>query len=142
MRRDRLALFERILRYGVAGGLVSAAFSVLVMVFVRMFPAMGPVSGSAAAFCLVQPIGYAAHRMITYPDARLDGAAKRRSWSRFVLVNALGMAVTLGCMALVTRAWHESYLWGIALIWVAIPAMNFTLYLTWVFTMTPRRGDV
>jgi putative flippase GtrA len=138
LKRDRFALFERILRYGVTGGLVSAVFSLLVMILVKVAPAIGPVGSSAAAFCLVQPIGYIAHRMITYADLRIEGAQMRRSWLRFLLTNMLGLAMTMGAMALVTRSFHASYLWGIALIWVTIPAMNFIIYLTWVFTTPPR----
>jgi putative flippase GtrA len=128
-----MILFERILRYGISGCLVSVVFSGLVVVLVRGGAAIGSVGDSMLAFCLVQPIGYLTHCTITYPDASLEGAQKPRSWMRFLLTNALGLAVTAAAMALVTHVYHASYLWGIALTWVLIPAMNFVLYLTWVF---------
>jgi len=133
MTARRMALFERILRYGFAGGLVSAVFTCLVVALVHLLPSIGAVGASMLAFCLAQPAGYLLHRSITYPDASQAPAHKSGRVLRFLVTNALGLAVTSAAMALATHVYHASYLWGIALTWALIPAMNFVIYLTWVF---------
>jgi putative flippase GtrA len=85
------------------------------------------------AFCLIQPVGYAVHRMISYPDAGREPDETARSRLRFVVTNLGGFVVAIGGMALVTSVLHQSYLWGIVLNWVFIPGMNFVIYLYWVF---------
>jgi hypothetical protein len=128
-----MRLIERILRYGASGCTVAVLFSLAVVALVRLVPAAGPVGATIVAFCLIQPIGYAVHRMISYPDASLEPHEKAKSQIRFVVTNLGGFVITVGGMALVTDVFHESYLWGIALNWLLIPGMNFVIYLYWVF---------
>jgi putative flippase GtrA len=135
MTPQRMAFVERILRYGFAGGLISAVFTSLVVLLVHLLPALGPVGASMLAFCLTQPIGYMIHRSITYPDAGPAQAHKSGRWLRFLVTNVIGLTVSSGAMALATHVYHASYLWGIALTWALIPAMNFVIYLTWVFNI-------
>jgi putative flippase GtrA len=133
VRQVRIDLIERILRYGVSGCAVAVLFSLGVVALVHLVPAVRPVGASMIAFCLVQPIGYAVHRTISYPDAGLepDTTANRRL--RFVATNLGGFVIAVGGMAVVTEVFHESYLCGIVLNWVLIPGMNFVVYLYWVF---------
>jgi putative flippase GtrA len=74
-----MRLIERILRYGISGCIVAALFSLAVVALVRLLPAIGPVGAGIIAFCLAQPIGYATHRMISYPDAGLNQMRQRQA---------------------------------------------------------------
>jgi hypothetical protein len=128
-----MRLTERTLRYGASGCTVAVLFSLAVVALVRLVPAAGPVGASVIAFWLIQPVGYAVHRMISYPDASLQLPEKAGSRLRFVITNLGGLVIASGGMALVTDVFHQSYLWGIALNWLLIPAINFVIYLYWVF---------
>jgi putative flippase GtrA len=128
-----MRLVERILRYGVSGCTVAVLFSLTVVALVRLLPATGAVGASAIAFCLIQPVGYAVHRMISYPDSSVQLHEKAASRLRFVITNLGGFVIAIGGMALVTDVFHQSYLWGIVLNWLLIPGLNFVIYLYWVF---------
>jgi putative flippase GtrA len=133
VRQSPIHLIERILRYGVSGCTVAVLFSLGVVAFVHLVPAVGPVGASMIAFCLIQPIAYAVHRLISYPDAGLEPDEAAKSRLRFLVTNLAGFLIAIGGMALVTEVFHQSYLWGIVLNWVLIPGMNFVIYLFWVF---------
>lgn len=138
-----MRLIERILRYGISGCIVAALFSLAVVALVRLLPAIGPVGAGIIAFCLAQPIGYATHRMISYPDAGLEPDETAKSRVRFVVTNLVGFVIATGGMALMTGILHRSYLWGIALNWALIPGANFAIYLFWVFNVRPwSKGEL
>ncbi len=133
MTARQISLFERILRYGFAGGLVSVFFTCLVIILVHWLPAIGPVAASMLAFVLTQPAGYLIHRTISYPDAAQIPKQQSAQVQRFLLTNALGLGLTSSVMGITTNIYHASYLWALAFNWALIPAMNFVIYLTWVF---------
>ncbi|HQT63111.1 MAG: hypothetical protein B7Z75_11820 [Acidocella sp. 20-57-95] len=131
----QISLFERILRYGFAGGMVAVFFSCLVILLVHWLPALGPVPNSMLAFILTQPAGYLIHRTISYPDASRIPVQQAGQVQRFLFTNALGLGLTSTVMALTTSVYHASYLWALAFNWALIPALNFVIYLTWVFNV-------
>jgi putative flippase GtrA len=130
---SEMPLFERIVRYGVAGVLVSVVYALLVIAIVHALPKFGPVGDTAIAFLLAQPVGLLLHGTITYPETGQARIHLPKIGLRFVVTNTMGFAISIGGMALVTSILHDSYLWGIALTWAVIPAMNFVIYLFWVF---------
>ncbi len=135
MTKSSMHPFEQILRYGIAGSTVAVLFSGAVIVLVHVLPAAGPIGASMLAFCLIQPVGYLVHRLVSFPDAGTTVHEQNKSRLRFVIVNLGGFVIVTGGMALVTDVFHASYLWGIALNWALIPAMNFVIYLIWVFNV-------
>lgn len=131
---------ERIVRYGISGGLVSLLFSMGVVGFVHILPAIGPVGATVLAFCVVQPIGYAIHRAFTFPDTDPVATGGRARLGRFIVTNLGSIVVAAGDMALVTDVLHASYVWGIALNWVLVPCTSFVFYRFWVFEVRSRRS--
>jgi putative flippase GtrA len=102
MTAQQMALFERILRYGFAGGLVSVFFTCLVVLLVHVSPAPGPTWDNILAYILTQPVGYLIQRTITYPEADHIPAQQASQVQRFLVTNALGLVLTSSIMALTT----------------------------------------
>jgi hypothetical protein len=128
-----MPLFERIVRYGIVGVSVSIAYTLLVIGLVHALPSLGPTGDTALAFVLMQPVGLLMHSTITYPETGQARMQLPKTGMRFIVTNAIGFAVSIGGMALITLRLHDSYLWGIALTWALIPAVNFVIYFFWVF---------
>lgn len=140
MTKPDIHPIARIIRYGVSGVTISLFFSLAVIGFVRLSPRIGPVGATVLAFCVVQPIGYVIHRVVTFPDAAVGGARTRASLLRFFATNIGSLALATGGMAIVTGVLKASYLWGVALNWMLLPAINFTIYLFWVFKIRSGPG--
>jgi hypothetical protein len=133
-----IPLVERVLRYGIAGVAVSLLYAVLVIALERGLPMLGPTCNAALAFLMVQPVGLLLHSVISYPETVRMRARLPKIGLRFVVTNAAGFAISTGGMALVTGPLSASYLWGIAVAWALIPALNFVIYLVWVFQPAHR----
>jgi putative flippase GtrA len=126
-------LAERILRYALSGLSVSVAYTLLVVLLVHKLPKISPTGNAAIAFLLVQPLGLLLHGIFTYPETGRARNHLPRIGLRFVITNAGGFIVATGGMAVITSVLNDSYLWGIALAWILVPALNFVIYLVWVF---------
>jgi putative flippase GtrA len=133
MSGGKIHLPERILRYGVAGFLVTAIYSGLVIGLLHGLPQLGPTGSSALAFILLQPVGLLLHSLITYPETMQAPSYLGKIGLRFVFTNALGFIISVSGMALLTMRFHESYLWGVLFACVVVPAINFLIYLFWAF---------
>jgi putative flippase GtrA len=119
----------RILRYGAVGIAVSVLYSLFVMLLVDQVGMASATLASALAFAAILPLAYAAHRHVTFSDAAHEPLVSLR----FASTSTASFLVAMGGMYLATDVLARSYLLGIALNWVLIPAMNFLIYLVWVF---------
>jgi len=126
----------RVVRYGFAGLAISIVYSLAVVVLVAGLHVAGPTAASVIAFILVLPIGYVTHRRVTFLDAVPDPLMPLR----FAVTTAASFGVAIGGMYVVTDVLGKSYLLGIALNWLVIPAMNFLIYCLWVFRVGGRPG--
>ncbi len=131
-----IGLAARIWRYGTVGLAVSVAYSLAVVLAVRLLPTHNPTAASAVAFAVLLPIAYLAHRSVAFSDAASDPLQPLR----FAVSTAATFLIAVGGMYAVTEIFGRSYLFGIALNWALIPAANFLIYLFWVFRVGPRRA--
>jgi putative flippase GtrA len=120
------ASLRRVGRYGCVGLAVSLCYSLAVIACVHF---IDPTTASIVAFIITLPIGYLAHRGITFSDSKHDAFQPLR----FALTTATSFALAVGGMYWITQIGGRDYLLGIAWTWFVIPAMNFVLYLLWVF---------
>ena len=128
--RDRWGpLWARVLRYGIMGTSVALVYSVTIVLLVDAFGIRNATLASVLAFVILQPLAYLAHRQVTFFDSSRDAMEP----VRFSITTATSFLVTTFGMYVVTEILHWSYLFGIALNWLVIPAMNFLIYLIWVF---------
>ena len=129
-------LVPRIVRYGIVGTIVSAIYSVAVIVFVEGYDLPSPTMASVLAFAIIQPAAYFAHRRVTFGDAAPDPL---QPW-RFATTAVVTFSVATSGMYVLTEVLHRSYFIGIVLNWMLIPAANFLTCLIWVFR-TGRVAD-
>jgi putative flippase GtrA len=130
LRRDAIpALLRRIVRYGCVGAAISVIYSLAVIAAVNVLRPIGPTVASVLAFGIVQPLAWLAHRRISFGDRPYDTFQPLR----FALTTTASFVVAVGGMYWITEIAGRSYLLGIAWNWLIIPAMNFGIYLVWVF---------
>lgn len=132
------ALLPRILRYGGVGLTISLIYSLAVIVAVNVLRPIGPTMASVAAFGLVLPISWLAHGRISFGDRPRDAFQPLR----FALTTTASFVIAVGGMYWITAIAGRSYLLGIAWNWAIIPAMNFTIYMVWVFRNVRNRGVI
>jgi putative flippase GtrA len=125
----------RVLRYGIVGLVVSIVYSLAIMLLVAQFRMRNATEASAIALAVVLPLAYFAHRHVTFFDAAHDPFQPMR----FAVTAVSSFVVAIGGMYIITGMLGRSYLIGIALNWALIPAINFLVYLLWVFRLENRR---
>ena len=126
------AFLRRIGRYGCVGVAVSLLYSLAVIACVRFWPSIGPTLASVIAFIVISPIAYFAHRNVTFFDSQRDAFQPLR----FAVTTAASFVLAVGGMFWITQIAGQNYLLGIAWNWLTIPAVNFLVYLLWVFRAT------
>jgi len=126
------ALLRRIARYGCVGLGVSLFYSLAVIACVHFWPPIGPTLASVIAFIVTQPIAYLAHRNVTFFDGQRDSFQPLR----FAVTTAASFVLAVGGMYWITEIAGREYLLGIAWTWLVIPAVNFVVYMLWVFRTT------
>lgn len=132
------AFLRRVLRYGCVGLAVSLFYSLGVIACVHCWPPLGPTLASVIAFIVTLPIGYFAHRNISFFDSESDAFQPLR----FAITTAASFVLAVGGMYWITEIAGRDYLLGIVWTWLIIPAVNFVIYMLWVFrtTQTTRLG--
>ena len=132
------AFLRRVVRYGAVGLGVSLFYSFAVIACVHFWPPIGPTLASVIAFTVTLPIAYIAHRNISFSDRRRDGSQPLR----FAVTTAASFVLAVGGMYWITEIAGRNFLLGIAWTWLIIPAVNFIVYMLWVFrtTQTARRA--
>ena len=131
------ALLRRVQRYGCVGLAISLFYSVVVIACVHFVHSINPTIASIIAFIVTLPIGYLAHGNVSFFDRSYDAFEPLR----FAVTTTTSFIVAVGGMYWITEISGQSYLLGIAWNWLIIPAMNFLIYLFWVFRVSPmRRG--
>lgn len=132
------ALVERAIRYGGVGVAISALYSLAVVGAVQFLRPISPTMASAAAFVIVTPVAYLAHKNVSFWDRPYD----RLQPLRFVFSTTTSFVIAVGGMYWITEIAGRSYWLGIAWNWLAIPAMNFLTYMFWVFRADKGRGAI
>jgi putative flippase GtrA len=120
---------RRIIRYGFSGVVVSIFYSLAVIGCVSAFQAISPTIASITAFFVTLPFGYLTHGRISFSDRPFDTFQPLR----FVISTSASFVIAVGGMYWITEIADRSYLLGIAWNWLTIPAMNFLIYMIWVF---------
>lgn len=131
-KAEAVPFVRRIGRYGCVGFTVSIFYSTAVILCVQVL-VIAPTAASLLAFTLALPLGYLMHSRLTFADC--SSTAMRPV--RFALSNVTSFVVSIGGMYWITVVHHDSYLVSVGWNYVLIPAMNFLLYLVWVFRPSP-----
>ena len=138
LRRFGAPTLRRVMVYGCVGLAVSLFYSLAVIAFVWLLHPIRPTMASLLAFIVTLPIAYLSHANLSFADRSYDTFQPLR----FALSTAASFVISIGGMYWVTEVAGLSYLFGIALNWLIIPAMNFSIYLLWVFRAAHGTGKV
>jgi putative flippase GtrA len=130
------AFLGRLARYGGVGVGVSLFYTLAVIACVHLWPPIGPTLASVIAFIITVPIAYFAHGNISFFDNQRDAFQPLR----FAVTTAASFVLAVGGMYWITDIAGRSFLLGIAWTWLIIPAVNFVVYVLWVFRTTQTAG--
>lgn len=134
--RPDATLLRRIQRYGCVGLSVSLFYSLMVIACVHFGHPITPTVASIIAFMVTLPIAYLAHSSVSFSDRPYDAFQPLR----FAVSTAASFVISVGGMYWITEIAGRGYLLGIAWAWLIIPAMNFLIYLFWVFRSAGKKG--
>lgn len=130
-------LFAKAIRFGVVGvssGLIYAA----VTAFLVAIAGVAPVAASVAGYCASVPMSFLGHRRFSFrSNGRWTGEA-----ARFVLAQALNIAVTVGAMHGATVWFAAAYWWGMIAAVILVPIANFVFMNLWVFRDQTGAADL
>jgi putative flippase GtrA len=126
----------RVLRYGGVGLTISVIYSLAVVGFMQASRPISPTMASVAAFLVTLPMSYMAHSRVSFADRPFDTFQPLR----FAATTTASFVVAVGGMFCITDLAGRTYLLGIAWNWMIIPAMNFAIYMCWVFRNPLERG--
>jgi len=124
-RREVAARFVRYCVVGVIGTIVHFATTIALVEIGRLDPVVASVIGFVAALL----VSFVLNRQWTFASQ----AAVSTSLARYVAVSVFGFLLNIAIMAAVTKWLNLSYLIGLALVVLIIPAVNFTLNARWTF---------
>lgn len=115
------------LRFGSVGVLSGAIYAAVTAALVHL--GVQPVVASVAGYCASVPANFLGHRNFSF---RSEG-----HWTseavRFVITQAINIAVTAGSMQAATAWFGLPYWWGMIAAVVLVPVANFAAMNLWVF---------
>jgi putative flippase GtrA len=136
-RLDYSALLRRALIYGCVGTANALLYSLAVIACVWLLRPIGPTIATVVAFTFCVPVAYLAHAKVSFSDRPYDQFQPLR----FVISTSAAFMLSIGGMYWITEVSGRSYLFGIAWSWLTVPAINFLIYMFWVFRLAgARRG--
>ena len=110
---------------GVMSGLIYAIVTALLVSGIAVNPTLASIGG----YCAAIPLNFVGHRQFSF---RSRG---RLSFDmlRFVVAQAINIAVTAGAMYAVTAWFGAAYWWGMIAAVILVPVANFAFMNLWVF---------
>jgi len=91
-----------------------------------------PTVASVFASLITFPVAFVVHKAVTYVDVPFN----RAQWIRFGVIALCNLMIAAGAMKAVDLL-QMPYGIGLAIGWLLIPAINYTINAIWVFR-TPR----
>jgi putative flippase GtrA len=121
-------LLAKLVRFGIVGVLSGAIYAVVTALLISELHA-GPVVASVVGYCVSVPASFLGHRRFSF---RSQGRWTVEA-QRFVLTQALNIAVTAGSMYAATAWLGAHYGWGMFAAVIFVPIANFVVMNLWVF---------
>jgi putative flippase GtrA len=120
--------FERVIRYVVVGGAVTAFYTALTAGLYLSRLVGDPAIASAIACLTTLPISFFAHKSITYADVEHEPF----QWRRFTVLGISSFIFSTGSVKAVDLM-HGPLWIGLAVGFVLVPLANYTINAIWVF---------
>jgi len=125
---------RKLLSFG-AVGLVSSAIYFCCTVFFIEIVSIAPTISSAMAFVASFLFSFFANHYFVFRSK--EDISK--TVVRFALVSAFGFVLTTAIMFAIVAIFQKPYLYGVAVVLVAIPLSNYSLNLHWTFKNSLNR---
>lgn len=126
-------LLAKLARFGVVGVLSGSIYAAVTSALVAGL-GWSPMPASVMGYCLSVPASFLGHRRFSF---RSNG-----HWTaeaiRFVLAQAVNIAVTAGAMWGALRYLGPDYVWGMVAAVILVPIANFLFMNLWVFADRSR----
>jgi putative flippase GtrA len=122
------SLFERVVRYGLAGLFATAVYFAAVVALVEWAHIAATPSATIATL-IVMVTSYAVNRAFVFDASRPHSS----SFPRFAAATALSIALNTGLMHLAVQILGWRYLAGAALTTAVVPPVNFVVNYLWSF---------
>lgn len=126
-------LFERVVRYGLAGLFATAVYFGAVTALVELAH-LAAVPAAAVATLVVMITSYAVNRVWVF-DARRPHTS---SFPRFAAATGLSIALNTGLMHVAVKMLAWPYVAGVALTTAVVPPVNFVVNYLWSFKPVGR----
>jgi putative flippase GtrA len=126
--RSSPALAAKIIRFAMIGVLSGGAFALTTTLLVSGLGA-DPIGASFVGYCVSVPANFVGHRQFSF---RSHGRWSAEAM-RFLILQLVNIALTMGTMRIVLADFHASYLWGMLATVIVIPIANFIFTNLWVF---------
>lgn len=128
------SLLAKLVRFGFIGVLSGVIYAGVTALMVTQF-GMAPVPASLIGYCVSVPASFLGHRQATF---RSQGRWTHEAL-RFVVTQAVNMAVTAGSMHAAVTLAALPYWWGMIAAVILVPIANFVMMNLWVFRDQPDR---
>src|SRR5689334_25441778 len=115
-------LFQRVVRYGLAGLFATAVYFAAVTALVELAH-IAAVPAAAGATLNVMVTSYLVNRAWVFDASRPHSS----SFPRFVAATGLSIVLNTGLMQLAVRLLHWPYVAGVALTTAIVPPVNFVV---------------
>lgn len=129
---ELLAKIIRFILVGISSGAIYAGVTALLV-----SAAVAPVPASLVGYAVSVPTSFLGHRRFSF---RSNG-----HWTaeavRFVVMQAINIAVTAAAMHGAVGLFHVPYYWGMAATVVLVPIANFICMNVWVFRNQTARPE-
>jgi putative flippase GtrA len=96
-----------------------------------------PPIASGAAYSLMIPVAYFAHRLVTFRSAALHKVA----FPRFVLTSCMGLALSWAIPHFLMRMFAIPHWFAFLAVGVIVPSLNFVTTRFWVFEASRAAAD-
>ena len=125
---DSNHLLAKAIRFAGIGVLSGTIYAIVTATLVSGFGA-SPIPASIFGYCVSVPASFIGHRQFSFRSrGRLTLDAVR-----FIIAQAINIAVTAGSMYAATHWLGASYAWGMAFAVILVPIANFAFMNLWVF---------
>ncbi len=120
------SLIGKVFRFAGIGVINTLIHTVIVILCVEYY-GVHPTFANAIAFVAANTFSYWANRRWNF-----KGDTSLRQYGRFITISLVGLIITMLVSSLAAWAgWH--YFVGLALIFIALPALTFILHWQWTF---------
>lgn len=119
----------QMVKFGLVGLGATAVHSAILLILVEIL-GIGPVLASIPAFLIALGISFLINHHWTF----VAKGAYARYFSRYAAVSISGLILNIAIMYGTVSVLHQSYVVGLGVVIISVPALSFLLQRCWTFS--------